>query len=148
MKTNKNIAVIALESKKTDLIEWSYFNREILMPHQIFAFGFAGHILEGTLNKKINRIDTISYSGFRELGNFINNNQMDAIIIFGDAEDIFEAKDLHAALKAATAQNLAVAVNKTTADFIIQSSLMEKEYMCNPEVDGATAENFPLAKAS
>lgn len=158
MKTIKNIAVIALESKKTDLIEWSYFNKDILKPHQIFAFGFAGHILEGTLNKKVNRIETISHNGFRELCNFINNNQMDAVVIFGDAEEIFDAKDLNAALKAATAQNLAVAVNRTTADFVIQSSLMEKEYMPHPssiqktlngrELVNAQSENFPLAKAS
>lgn len=142
MKTIKNIAVIALESRKTDLIEWSYFNRETLKPHQIFAFGFAGHILEGTLNKKVNRIETISHNGFRELCYFINNNDIDAVIIFGDTDEIFDAKDLNAALKAAAAHNMAVAMNRTTADFIIQSALMQQEYIKQGAAD------LPLSKAS
>jgi methylglyoxal synthase len=157
MKKIKNIAIIAFDTKKTDLIEWSYFNREILIPHQIFASGFAGQILEGTLNKKVNIIDTISFNGYRELCNFVNNNQIDAIIIFGDADQIFETKELNTVLKAAAAQNLAVAVNRTTADFIIQSSLIAKEYLPHSsaqknlggqELLNTAGENFPLAKAS
>ena len=158
MKTIKNIAVIAFDSKKTDLIEWSYFNRETLTPHQIFASGFAGHILEGTLNKKVNIIDAVSFNGYRELCNFVYNNQIDAIIIFGDADQIFETKELNAVLKAAAAQNLAVAVNRTTADFIIQSSLMGIEYIPHntssqktlgvKQVLSTGTEQFSLAKAS
>ena len=58
-------------------------------------------------------------------------------------------------LKAAAEQNLAVAVNRTTADFIIQSSLIAKEYLPHSssqknlggqEVLNTAGENFPLAK--
>jgi len=158
MKKIKNIAIIAFDSKKTDLIEWSYFNRETLIPHQIFASGFAGQTLEGTLNKKVNIIDAVSFNGYRELCNFVGNGKIDAIIIFGDADQVFETKELNAVLKAAAAHNVAVAVNRTTADFIIRSSLITTAYtpqstftkntLDAKEVVNTGNERFPLAKAS
>ena len=53
MNKIKRIAIIAFDNKKTELIEWSYFNRHLLIPHQIFALAYAANVLEGTLNKKV-----------------------------------------------------------------------------------------------
>ena len=128
MKKIKNIAVIAFENKKTDLIEWSYFNKEILASHEISAPVFEGNILEGTLNKKINRLEAGKFGGYRQISKLITDNKIDAVIIFGDAEDIFEAKDLSGVVKTAVAHDIIVATNRTTADFVLHSSLLEKEY--------------------
>ncbi len=129
MKKTKNIAVIAFENKKTDLIEWSYFNKEILTGHEVFAPAFEGNVLEGTLNKKVNRLEARQMGGYREICKLITDNKIDAIIIFGDAEDVFEAKDLNAIIKTAIDHDIIVAANRTTADFVLHSSLLEKDYI-------------------
>ena len=126
MNKIKNIAITAFESKKTDLIEWSYFNRNYLFPHNITALGFAENILEGTLNKKIQPV-----SGYHELCALISNNKIDALIIFGEAEKILESKDIHAVLQAAVEHNIVVTLNNTTADFILHSSLIDEAYIAS-----------------
>lgn len=128
MKKIKNIAIIAFESKKTELIEWSYFNKEILLPHQLLALGFAANILEGTLNKTITKVEDIKLGGHRELCNLIKEGNLDTIIIFGNSEEIFEGKDMNSLLKTAVDHNIIVATNKTTADFVLHSSLIQNEY--------------------
>lgn len=156
MKKIKNIAIISFESKKTDLIEWSYFNKDILIPHQIFTSGFAGNILEGTLNKKINAPSADSLSGYRQLCNLISDGKIDAVIIFGEAAEIFESKDVKAVFETAIQHNIIVAANKTTADFILHSSLLQSEYKIhskekkqtdNKEILSSSV-SYPLAKAS
>jgi methylglyoxal synthase len=127
MKKIKNIAIIAFESKKTDLIEWSYFNKELLIPHQISALGFAENILEGTLNKKINRCAG-KLSSYHELSDFIKDEKIDAVIIFGEASEIFETKDVKALIEDAIQNNIIVAANRTTVDFVLHSSLINNEY--------------------
>lgn len=129
MKKIKNIAIITFNNKKTDLIEWSYFNKAILMPHQIIAIGFAANILEGTLNKKINQIEPGNFGGYRQLRNLITEGEIDAIIVFGDAAEIYETKDLKAVLETAIQQNILVAANRTTADFLLHSSLIDCDYL-------------------
>jgi methylglyoxal synthase len=156
MKKIKNIAIIAFDSKKTDLIEWSYFNKKFLLPHQLFALGFAVNILEGTLNKKINQGEEIKLSGYRDLCKLVADDKIDGVIIFGDADEIFNSKDLKTVLETAIEHNIITATNKTTADFILHSSLLDSEYKIdikekkpvdNKEILSTTAD-FQLAKAS
>jgi len=156
MKKIKNIAIIAFDNKKTDLIEWSYFNKELLLPHKLFALGFAVNILEGTLNKRINKGEEIKLGGYRDLCKLIADDKIDAVIIFGEANEIFDSKDVKSVLETAIHCNIIAATNKTTADFILHSSLLESEYKINIKekkpVDNreivATTTDFLLAKAS
>ncbi|HEX5153334.1 MAG TPA: methylglyoxal synthase [Parafilimonas sp.] len=156
MKKIKNIAIIAFDSKKTELIEWSYFNKKFLLPHQLFALGFAVNILEGTLNKRINKGEEIKLSGYRDLCKLIAEDKIDAVIIFGEAGQIFDSKDLKSVLETAIEHNIITATNKTTADFILHSSLLESDYKIDirekKPVDSkeivAAATDFQLAKAS
>lgn len=66
--------------------------------------------------------------GYRQLCSLINEGKTDAVIIFGEADEIFEAKDLNAVLEAAIENNIIIAANRTTADFVLYSSLIQGEY--------------------
>ncbi len=155
MNKIKHIAIIALDSKKTELIEWSYFNKNLLKPHQILALGISANILEGTLNKKVATSETGRLGEYRELCNRIANEKIDAVIIFGEANEILESKDISLVLEAAIEHNVVVAANRTTADFIIHSSLMGSEYktykkenLLNAKESAGISASYPLAKAS
>ena len=155
MKKVKNIAIVTFDSKKTDLIEWSYFNKELLLPHRILALGFAASIIEGTLNKKIDHLENGKTGGYRQLCNLINEGKIDAVIIFGEANEILEAKDLNAVFEAAVSHNIIIAGNRTTADFVLYSSLIQAEYTIHTKEKklsdneaSVTTASARLAKAS
>ena len=155
MNKIKTIAIIAFDSKKTDLIEWSYFNKKLLIPHNILALGCAKNILEGTLNKKVKSSEAGILGENRYLCNLITREKIDALIIFGEADEIFESKELSGVIETATEHNIIVAANRTTADFILHSSLLDNEYSIakkekkpgDKEVITART-SFPFAKAS
>ncbi len=127
MKKIKNIAFIASENKKSELIEWSYFNRDILMKHEIIAVGTsAGKILEGTLNKQVNKIISGPLGGYRMLAEMIDEGNIDMLILFTSNET--EQKDFDLFMQSVKNNNVIIAFNKSTADFIFSSSLISKEY--------------------
>jgi len=156
MKKIKSIAIISFESKKTDIIEWSYFNKELLKPHKILASGFAANILEGTLNKDISKLEASNAGGNRQMCNLITDGKIDALIIFGESNEILESKDLKGVLDAAIQHNILVAANRTSADFIIHSSLIESNYTIHLQEKKLTDDKkllntsaaYTLAKAS
>ena len=41
----KNIALVAHDNKKKDLLEWTRFNRETLSHHHLFGTGTTGSLL-------------------------------------------------------------------------------------------------------
>ena len=112
-------------------------------------------MLEGTLNKKVQISASGKLGELKELCSLIGNNEIDAVIIFSEAGEIFENKDLKAVVEAATDHNIIVATNRTTADFILTSSLFGNEYTVQKEEKKLTDKHalnestvYPLAKAS
>lgn len=124
----KRIAFVAHDDKKTDLIEWSYFNRKTLMQHEIMAAGYAGSILEGTLNKPVLKLSSEHMGGFRQMISCITEGKIDMIFFFWKEGDNILDSDIKALLKAAIEANLVIACNRITADFILKSMLMSEEY--------------------
>jgi len=156
MNKIKRIAIIAFDNKKTELIEWSYFNRHLLIPHQILAIAYAANVLEGTLNKKVEVSTAGKLGEYRDLCALINEEAIDAVIIFSDANEILRNKDLVGVVDAAIEHNIIVATNRTTADFVLNSSLIDSAYEVHKEekkIAGSKSSfnvrtSFPLAKAS
>ena len=123
MNKIKNIAFIASENKKSELIEWSYFNRDLLMKHEIIAVGASAiKILEGTLNKQVNRLISGPLGGYRMLAEMIDDGKIDMLILFTANET--EQKDFDIFLQSVKNNNVIIAFNKSTADFIFNSSLI------------------------
>ena len=129
MKPSKNIAFVVNESKKSELIEWSYFNKELLLPHEIIATGAAGNILEGTLNKKINKLLSGPLGGYGQLAEMVTDGKIDAVIFFGTSgEAQARTNELDNLIETALLNNIIVAGNRTSADFVLTSFLMNKAY--------------------
>lgn len=126
MKKIKNIAFLASDNKKSELIEWSYFNRNLLVKHEITAVGSAIKILEGTLNKPVNKLISGPLGGFRMLAEMIADNKIDALVFFTSNET--QHQDFELLMESVKDNNVIIAFNKTTADFIFNSPLMTKEY--------------------
>ena len=139
MKKIKNIALVAHDNRKTDLIEWVSFNREILLNHKLVCTGTTGKLVEEAL---INNEITESYElnirklksgplgGDQQLGALISDGKVDIVFFFWDPmssqpHDV----DVKALLRICVLYNVPTAMNRATADFIISSQLFKENYI-------------------
>ncbi len=129
MGQQKNIVLVAHDNKKRDLLEWTRFNREILMQHKLYATGTTGWLLEKELGIEIIKLHSGPLGGDQQIGAKIAEGAVDFLIFFWDPlEPQPHDPDVKALLRIAVVWNIPVACNRATADFIISSSLMTEEY--------------------
>jgi len=129
MKRAKKIALVAHDNKKRDLLEWARFNSGSLTKHQIYATGTTGKILEDELELEIERLKSGPLGGDQQVGAKIVDNEIDFLIFFWDPlEPQPHDPDVKALLRMAVVWNIPIACNRASADFMISSPLMNREY--------------------
>jgi methylglyoxal synthase len=125
----KNIALVAHDHKKNDLIEWAQWNKPGLQTHNVFATGTTGRLLEEVLEMRITKFQSGPLGGDQQIGAFITEGKIDFLIFFWDPlEPQPHDPDVKALLRIALVWNIPTACNRATADFLISSMLMERPY--------------------
>ena len=141
MNKSKNIALVAHDNRKKDLIEWVEWNYKVLLGHNLICTGTTGRKITETLEKKIaeeNVPDELReiqllksgpLGGDQQLGALITEGGVDILIFFWDPmqphpHDV----DVKALLRIAVVYNIPIACNRSSADFIISSPLVEEAY--------------------
>jgi methylglyoxal synthase len=129
MEPNKKIALVAHDNKKRDLVEWSKFNRDLLAHHKVFATGTTGALLEKELGFKVHRLESGPLGGDQQIGSKIVDGDIDFLIFFWDPlEPQPHDPDVKALLRMAVVWNIPIACDRSSADFIISSPLMDSTY--------------------
>jgi methylglyoxal synthase len=127
--STKRIALVAHDHKKKDLIEWAEYNRKILSLHELVATGTTGTLLENQLGIPIKKVYSGPLGGDQQIGAMIAEEKIDFIVFFWDPMEAQpHDSDVKALLRLAVAWNILIACNRTTADFILTSFLMQEEY--------------------
>ena len=140
MDARKNIALVAHDNRKRDLIEWVEFNVELLLDHALTCTGTTGRLIEEAIRAKvpaakipkgfaIRKLKSGPLGGDQQLGALITDGEIDLVIFFWDPmmaqpHDV----DVKALLRIAVVYNIPMACNRATADFAISSALMDEEY--------------------
>ena len=132
-----NIALVAHDARKQELVKWCTFNSCILKYHNLFATGTTGSLLaaipvdsENTEYplKDITLLKSGPLGGDQQIGAMIAEGKLDALIFFCDnLITQGHQQDVGALTRLASLYNIAFATNRTTADMIITSPLFGNE---------------------
>ncbi len=138
MEEIKNIALVAHDNRKKDLIEWIEWNYTSLIEHKLICTGTTGIMVEQTLKRKlvnakydlrITKLKSGPLGGDQQLGAMIAEGKVDVIIFLWDPmEPQPHDVDVKALLRIAVLYNIPTACNRATADFIVSSSLIGQKY--------------------
>ena len=129
MASRKRIALIAHDNCKADLLSWATFNRETLSRHELCATGTTGSLLGDELGLDITRFLSGPLGGDQQVGAGIVEGRVDFVIFFWDPlEPHPHDVDVKALLRIAVVHNVPIACNRATADFLLSSPLMNREY--------------------
>jgi methylglyoxal synthase len=128
MGKRKKIALVAHDNKKEGLLEWVKFNKYLLSLHELYATGTTGKIIEQA-GLNVTKLKSGPLGGDMQIGAKIANGEIDFLIFFWDPlESLPHDPDVKALLRMAVVWNIPVACNRSTADFMVSSTLMDKEY--------------------
>jgi methylglyoxal synthase len=129
MATKKNIALIAHDNRKQDLLEWVKYNKGSLERHNLFATGTTGLLVNEEVGIEVTRFKSGPLGGDQQVGAKIADNAIDFLIFLWDPmEPHPHDPDVKALLRLSVVWNIPVACNRATADFLISSPLMNEEY--------------------
>ena len=125
----KRIALIAHDHRKPDLLEWARHNRDLLARHEIFATGTTGRVLGKELDLPITLLQSGPLGGDQQIGGKISEGEIDFLVFFWDPlEPQPHDPDVKALLRLAVVWNIPTACNRSSADFMISSELMDETY--------------------
>jgi methylglyoxal synthase len=129
MRHHKRIALVAHDHKKSGLVQWARFNRDLLAHHKIYATGTTGDILEQELDFGVTKLQSGPLGGDQQIGARIADAEIDFLVFFWDPlEPMPHDPDVKALLRMAVVWNIPIACNRASADFMISSPLMDGEY--------------------
>jgi methylglyoxal synthase len=125
----KKIALIAHDDRKKDLLQWADFNRLTLSKHILYATGTTGKLLFDELGLDVTSFKSGPLGGDEQIGANIVEGNIDFMIFFWDPMSTHpHDPDVKALLRIGVLYNIPMACNRSTADFMISSPLMDKEY--------------------
>ena len=125
----KHIALIAHDNRKPDLIRWVEENREVLARHFLCGTGTTSRLIAEKCSLPVRAFKSGPLGGDQQIGARIVDGSVDFMIFFWDpmASQPLDP-DVKALLRIAVLYDIPVAMNRSTADFLLRSPLMDEEY--------------------
>lgn len=116
-----NIALIAHDKKKQDMVQFVIAYREILSKHQLFATGTTGKKIKEATGLSVHRFQSGPLGGDQEIGSMIAKNEMDIVIFFRDPLTAQPHEpDISALMRLCDVYNIPLATNMGTAEVLIR----------------------------
>jgi len=129
IKKQKHIALIAHDGKKIQLINWIKENKELLSGHFLFGTGTTARMIIEETSLPVRAFESGPLGGDQQIGASIVEGIIDFMIFFWDPlSSQPHDPDVKALLRIAVLYDIPVAMNASTADFILKSRYMIEDY--------------------
>lgn len=129
----KTIALVAHDSRKKKMLEWAEYNKETLQKYSLCATGTTAKLLssielEDNNYLKVEALYSGPLGGDQQIGAMIAERKIDMLIFFCDNLAVQgHQNDVSALTRLASLYNIPFATNKTTADMLLTSTLIDDD---------------------
>ena len=121
--------MIAHDSKKHELIEWCRVHKDILEKHSLCGTGTTARMITDQTGLPVKGYNSGPLGGDQQIGAKIVEGRIDLVIFLSDPLTAQpHDPDVKALLRIAQVYDIPIANTKATADFMITSPYMDKEY--------------------
>ncbi|MDK2866157.1 MAG: methylglyoxal synthase [Clostridiales bacterium] len=129
LEVRKRIALIAHDSRKSDMIEWCTEHQTALSKHVLYGTGTTAKLIVEATKLPVQGLKSGPLGGDQQIGSKIVEGEVDFMIFFWDPLSLHpHDPDVKALLRIATLYNIPIATNISTADFLLNSLYMDKVY--------------------
>ena len=129
MEEQKNIALIAHDNMKQELIEWCLKNKAVLEHHFLCGTGTTAKMVADRTGLPVRGYNSGPLGGDQQIGARVVDGKIDLIIFFSDPLTAQpHDPDVKALLRIAQVYDIPIANTRATADFIITSPYMDSVY--------------------
>ncbi|MCF0211890.1 MAG: methylglyoxal synthase [Bacteroidales bacterium] len=132
----KNIAFVAHDARKVELVEWVAKNAQLLIGNELYCTGTTGRLITealanalGNRSPHVNCLLSGPLGGDAQIGAMIAEGRIDMLIFFCD-NLIMQGhqNDIQGLVRLASLYNIPFATNVSTADFLFASSLFKEPF--------------------
>lgn len=117
-----NVALIAHDNKKEDIVNLCIAYQNILQTANLFATGTTGKRIADATGLSVHRYQSGPYGGDQQIGAMIANNDMDLVIFLRDPLTAQpHDPDITALLRLCDVHNVPVASNLATAEVLVRA---------------------------
>jgi methylglyoxal synthase len=114
------IGLVAHDGKKADLVAWATLHRQALSMFALYATGTTGRVVAEATGLPVTRLLSGPLGGDAQLGAMIAEGRLDSLVFFVDPLSAHPHDvDVKALIRLACLYDVAFAINRTTADFIL-----------------------------
>ena len=126
MKKKKNIALVAHDHQKESRVTWCIQNREKLREHTLCGTGTTATLIANATGLDIKAYKSGPLGGDQQIGAMIAEGKINMLIFFCDNLIVQgHQNDVSALTRLAALYNIAFATNRTTADMLLTSTLID-----------------------
>ena len=129
IEKQKNIALIAHDNKKEELIDWCEEHKNVLKGHFLCGTGTTAKMITDRTGLPVKGYNSGPLGGDQQIGAKIVEGVVDFIVFFSDPLTAQpHDPDVKALLRIAQVYDIPIANNRASADFMITSTYMNQEY--------------------
>jgi methylglyoxal synthase len=122
MSMSMNIALVAHDQKKNDMIHFAIAYEKIFSRHHLYATGTTGKLIMENTKLSIQRLMSGPLGGDQQIGALIAENKMDLVLFFRDPLTAQPHEpDIIALLRLCDVYGIPLATNMATAEVLVKS---------------------------
>lgn len=131
MKRQLNIALVAHDNRKADMVDWAVYNAAMLAKHKLICTGTTGSLIKKAFEEKgimadITCLNSGPMGGDAEIAALVVKKKISfAVFLIDDLSAQPHEADIQMLLRQCRIHNIPIACNRYSADLMITSSLWD-----------------------